>query len=620
MERNIQKTGAVNLVVMLLLGAAGYALARYANTLAGQVGSIFFGLGVLVSAISYFQMRLEESERLERLDLEEMARSRQSASLFAGADEDTFPARRSRQQFDKYFVPGFTVFLLLLQVAGAYFCWTWLRTPSTETVKEPAIALALYGLFGLVLFLLGKYSAGLGRLEGRQLLRPGASYILLNAFLSFLIAGCIAAVKMGFPVADLYAARVLTVLLGVVAIETLASLLFELYRPRVKGGQSRVIYEGRLISLLGQPEGLISTAAQALDYQFGFKVSETWLYLFLERALAWLVIVQLGILYLSTCVVFIAPGEEGLLERFGRPVGTAQPLEPGFHLKLPWGMDAVQRFRTKEIQSFNIGFVEDPEKKEQEKVVLWTVSHSKEEFNLMVASRNSAGATNRNSGVPVDLLTVGIPVQFQIHDVRAWAYGYTDAAALLEKIATREVIRYLVNVDLFAVMSTARGEAASELQKRIQARADELKLGVKIVFVGLQDIHPPVKVASAFQGVIGAGQENEAKLRAAEGYAARVVPMAQAEGAKKILEAEGYRATRVAAAAAQGTQFANRQAAFKAAPDVFLQRLYLQTLGRGATNARKYVLLTTNSQDSIYLNLEDKIRQDLFDIAVPGKK
>ena len=67
-------------------------------------------------------------------------------------------------------------------------------------------------------------------------------------------------------------------LLGLVALETLIQLVLEIYRPRVKGKIERPLYESRLVGLLGQPEGLITTAAQALDYQFGFKVSETWFY------------------------------------------------------------------------------------------------------------------------------------------------------------------------------------------------------------------------------------------------------------------------------------------------------------------------------------------------------
>ena len=47
--------------------------------------------------------------------------------------------------------------------------------------------------------------------------------------------------------------------------------------------------------------------------------------------------------------------------------------------------------------------------------------------------------------------------------------------------------------------------------------------------------------------------------------------------------------------------------AFRTAPSVYALRAYLQALEATAATARKYVLATTNSQDVILLNLEDKI-------------
>src|SRR5512147_897569 len=100
---------------MLLVGAAGYGLARYANVLSGQVAAVFLGLGVLVALVSWFQMRLEEREKLEKLELDELARSKGSATLFEGKEAEVFPIQRSREQFERFFVPGFTFVVLVLQ-------------------------------------------------------------------------------------------------------------------------------------------------------------------------------------------------------------------------------------------------------------------------------------------------------------------------------------------------------------------------------------------------------------------------------------------------------------------------------------------------------------------------
>ncbi len=43
------------------------------------------------------------------MEMEELSKSRGSESLFTTAGADTFPARRSREQFERFFVPSFTI-------------------------------------------------------------------------------------------------------------------------------------------------------------------------------------------------------------------------------------------------------------------------------------------------------------------------------------------------------------------------------------------------------------------------------------------------------------------------------------------------------------------------------
>jgi len=478
MERNIRKIGLVNLLVFLLVGVAAALLARYGNSLAGQAGLAFFGIGFLVQAISYFQMRLEESERLERLEFQELTKSEPS-SLFNRDEAEVFPARRSREQFERFFIPGFTILLFLLETTAAVLLWKWLGKAVVAGLNQPVMVLAWFGGFFLILFLLGKYSANLTRFDKQRLLRPGASYLVLGAYLCAAVAVTVALVWGGIVQADLYVARGLAVLIGLLAAENLINLVLEIYRPRMKAKAARLLYESRLVGLLGQPEGLISTLAQALDYQFGFKVSETWFYRFLEKALGWLILAQLAVLFLSTCFVFIGPGEEGLLEHFGESSNSAKPLQPGLHLKWPWPMERVYTFHTEEIQTFNVGFTHSANA-EEEKTILWTAKHYEEETPMLVASPElvSGTSTNRQKGVaPVDLISVSIPIQYQIKNLRSWAYKHADAGDLLKKVATREVVRYLVSVDLFKIMSSGRAEAAKELTARIQAEADAQDLG-----------------------------------------------------------------------------------------------------------------------------------------------
>lgn len=621
MDTNVSSKGLVNWVLLLVLTVVAVFLARYAQSATGMVAAVFMGMGFLVALVAYFQMRLVERERLERLEFDELRKSAASASLFTTADADQFPARRAREQFEKFMVPAFALLLLLGQAAAVYFLWPWVGQDRPATQQQATVALTLYGLLALVYFQVGKYSAALARLQQQPLLRPQAAYLLLGSLWCVVTAGVEAAGWAGYPQADRAAARVLLVLLALVAAENLTTLVLEIYRPRVKDQVVHPLYESRLVGVLSQPGGLITTAAQALDYQFGFKVSQTWFYRFLERAFVWLVLGQLSVLLLSTCFVFIEPGEQALLQRWGRPVPGREALGPGPHLKWPWPVDRVQRHLTERVQHFTIGIVEGEEFAAQ-RVMLWTKPHAKEEFNLIVASKDARGgganALDGEQTVPVNLLTVNMPVQYQIADLRAFAYGHANAGQLLQFLAQREVTRYLVNVDFDEIMGRGRRAASEELRQRLQAQADAHRLGVRILFVGLHGIHPPVKVAADFERVLGALQEREATNLLAQAYAAERLPLAEAEATRKVHEAEAYRARLTALATGTAARFTNQVLAFQASPEVYRLRTYLDTVSRSLALTRKYVIVPSNTHEVVTLNLEDRIRPDLLDVTLPA--
>jgi regulator of protease activity HflC (stomatin/prohibitin superfamily) len=624
MERSIQKNGLVNLLVLVAVGVAGLAAARLANSLAGLVGILFLGIGVLVAAVSWFQMRLEDRERLEKLEFDELAKTHGGSALFEARDAEVFPAQRSREQFERFFVPAFTVLLFLLKAGGAYFVWRWLSQSTTvaEVTQAPA-GLGLFAVIALILFLLGRFSATIARLERHRLLRPAASYLLFNAFLCLVVALGLVGVWAGFPKTDFYVAHALCILLGLVALETLVQLVLEVYRPRVKGKVERPLYESRLVGLLGQPEGLVTTAAQALDYQFGFKVSETWFYRFFEQALGWLILLQVGVLLLSTCVVFIEAGEQGLLEHFGARVESRSPLGPGAHFTWPWPIDQVYRYRTDQIQTFYVGFAEESGH-DKERFVLWSQGHPGE-TNFLVANRLQAspGITKEVAGKrtpPVSLLTVSVPVQFQITNLVKWAYNNEDAPGLLEDLGTREVVRFLVGADMAELMSSGREEAAQTLRNRIQAAADQHKLGAQIVSVGLGDLHPPVKVAPEYEKVIAAIQTKEAKILAARADDIRTNALAGAQAVSLVNKAYAEQMSRQVGAIAQAALFTNQIPAYEAAPSVYTERAYLQTFTRATANARKFILLTTNTHDVIQFDLKESVADNLMNLSVPAPK
>ena len=406
-------------------------------------------------------------------------------------------------------------------------------------------------------------------------------------------------------------------------METLLGLILEVYRVRVRGRESRLLYESRLVGMLGQPEAIITTAAHAMDYQFGFKVSETWFYRFLEKALGWMLLAQFAVLVLSSCFIVIDPGDEALIERFGRPLGKNGVIGAGLHLKLPWPIDQTTNYHTERIQSFIVGA--EPE---EGQTIAWAVSHAKEQ-NFLVASHelNPEALSNQTSegkSPPVNLLSVSIPVQYQITNLAIWAYTNSNPESLLKGIAERAVGHYLASADLDNLMAQGRAAAAVALRSNMQAQADALQLGARVLFVGLEDIHPPTKVAKIFEEVVGATETRESKILEAQAYSISTNAWANGESFKRLAAADADQHSAITNSAARAMLFTNQQLAYAAAPGhngVYEQHAYLDTLVEKSGDSRKYIIATSNAPNIIIFNLEDKIRKDLIDqLPAPPSK
>jgi hypothetical protein len=184
MEQNRTRLTLLNLGALLVVGGVAAFVAGSGPVLSGQVALCFLAIGFLVALVSYFQMRLVERERLERLEYDELTKSPSASALFNKNEGAVRPAQRAREQFERYFVPGFTVALLLGEGVAVVLLWRWLNLATTGAMERPLFAAVIFGLFALILFLLGRFSVTLARIEKQRLLQPVASFVLANAYVS----------------------------------------------------------------------------------------------------------------------------------------------------------------------------------------------------------------------------------------------------------------------------------------------------------------------------------------------------------------------------------------------------------------------------------------------------
>jgi len=300
------------------------------------------------------------------------------------------------------------------------------------------------------------------------------------------------------------------------------------------------------------------------------------------------------------------------------------------------------RFPVRSVQEIDIGFVAedaaaaprppaDPSERPGDltgRVIVWGKAHVRDETNFVVACRpeQDGGATPVPAGrikepVSVYFMSASIPLYYKVNDLPAWLLGHQDARRTLEETATREVVRYLANVDFFSVLCRNRSAGGEELRRRIQAAADQVKLGVEVVSVGLQGLHPPVRAGKAFDGVVAAMEEGHSDVLKAQRAAVAIRAAAEGEAVTRKTLAQAYREERIRVAAAEAGRFEKQMAAYRASPALFRLNSFLDLLETAAPRLRQFVVATgANGSEVTILNLEKKLRPDLLDLNLDAKE
>ncbi len=615
------------------------------------------GLAFLYALLCWWQSRLRRLEAEEAEEDQRVRKEYDREDLFQDRAEALRLAASARQAFERYFIPGFTLVFGLLLLGLALINWRhWVTRTVPSAPADDLRAAGLAAFLAVLALLAGSFFNGVSRERGCRRVRPLAQWLLLS-FASFGLATLVRLLQhyRHEPRYDLWGANLLLLVLGVLGFELIVNFIIEFYRPRVAGEEPRPLHESRLLALVTDPGGIAHNVAHALDYQFGFKVSETWFYRFLERAVLPCVLVLLLALYLLDCVVLVESNELALKERFGQCV-AGQTYGPGLYFKLPWPIERFRRFPVEQVERLNIGYTEQDEHSQQPgaeppadpmmgdptgKILVWGKSHYKKEERFVVgaaepkrepaapaAAPAPAGkpAPPAPADTPVNFLSVNIPVHYRIDRAHLadYAYNYQDPAKAFESLVTREVTRYLASTELLQLLGAQRVVAGAELKQRVEAALAELQppLGITVEFVGLSGAHPPADVAESFQRVITADEEAKTKLLEAQRQQIELASQTAGECSRLREGAAAYRYERSVVPASEAARFREQLAGYRIAPKVFLMRQYLDTIEDVAAGARKYIVAAGSAREVYIIDLKEKLRPDLLDadLNVPKTK
>ncbi len=512
---------------------------RFGQDKAAFAASFFSLVGVFVWLLLMLLFDQHRREQVELMEAEALAEEAATSVFDEGAGDLRIASRRL-QTWYKFVIP---ISSLLIGGALMVFGWWFFRTNGSFTkpgtlreAAEPGWAIALGLIIAFVGFVFARPRTppqGPGPPP-----RGGAAYAVGSALIGLSIAVAqfvdVAgsdAVRRGLMVA-------VPLMMSGLGVEVFLNFLLDLYRPRKKGVFPRPAFDSRVLAFAAAPDRIARSIGEALDYQFGFGVQETWFYRLVLRWWPVVIVVGVAVVWLLSIGAVVPPDQRGMILRFGEVV--REDVGPGLHFKAPWPIDRVVTSEIAErgpdgqfrvvghtstgVRSLQLG----TPPAEGTGAILWTTEHTTEEVFHICQPFISAETDADKSSRDLALVATEVPLAYVISDSRL--FDELGPPGLREEIlrvtGQRAVTLFFSAVSIDQILGADRSELGSQIRVGVQEAFDLLNpgadgvprgAGVEILSLTIGRMHPPRDVAPKFEQVIIAQQHHAAKIEIARG-------------------------------------------------------------------------------------------------------
>lgn len=204
------------------------------------------------------------------------------------------------------------------------------------------------------------------------------------------------------------------------------------------------------------------------------------------------------------------------------------------------------------------------------------------------------------------VVMVAAQVHYQIADIRNYLFKVsapgadaTGSRVLFEALADSSIRTAVARSTLADMLGSGRDQAETEAHDLLQAALQQNDAGIAVTRLVFQRVDVPNVVASAYADVRKAQQDSRQLQDDAQVYANRVVAEAKGTSDADVTEAGAYRVTRASEAQADAARFDQILDAYRAAPALTRDQLYLQTMQEVLGKVNKVVVDAKNGNVSV---------------------
>jgi len=246
----------------------------------------------------------------------------------------------------------------------------------------------------------------------------------------------------------------------------------------------------------------------------------------------WAVVALVVVWLVFTSMHSIAPGQRGVVTRFGRYSYT---LGPGVGLTLPSPIDRVKKIDVENIQVVDLG------------------SASSEDLML-------TGDQN--------LIDIAYSVRWNIRTPELYLFQLAEPDETIRQVAESAMRAVISHVTLNDAMGDKRAEIEQQVQENMQRILDAYHSGIQSQGIAIKQADPPDAVNDAFKEVTAAQQDAKSYINQARAYALQLTAQAQGEA----------------------TAFDKVYDQYKLAPDVTRRRMYYETMEQVLSRVDKTII------------------------------
>jgi len=267
------------------------------------------------------------------------------------------------------------------------------------------------------------------------------------------------------------------------------------------------------------------------------------------------------LVFLFTSYYQVEPDEVGVVQRFGRFVGTSGP---GPHLKIPFGVDSVTKVPVQRTLKLEFGF----------RTVRAAI---KSEFAPPTPETAAESAMLTGD---LNVAVVEWVVQYKITDPKKYLFDVREPTATFRDMSEAVMRQVVGDHSVDEVITIGRETIALEAKQQLQDLCNLYGIGIDVQQLVLQDVNPPDPVKPAFNEVNQAIQEKERAINDAWADYNKSVPRAKGEAEQAIRSAEGYALERVNKAQGDASRFEALYEEYRKAAAVTRKRIYFETLAQ----------------------------------------